>query len=62
MGRNKYMVTITDPIRTTMIGLLIICCILGARNYWKVKNTDAFMWVLVAFSLCVDALYKPLQI
>lgn len=56
------MVTVTDPVRTIITGLLIICCLLALRHNWKVKNTDAFMWVLVTFFLCIDALYKSLQI
>jgi hypothetical protein len=57
----EYMVILTDLIKAIITGLIIICCILAAKNYWKVKNTDAFMWVLVALFLCVDDLSRSLQ-
>jgi hypothetical protein len=56
------MVTATDPIGVIISVLLITCCLLALRHHWKVRNTDAFMWALVAFFLCVDILYKSLQI
>jgi hypothetical protein len=58
---DKYMVILTEPIKAITTGLIIICCILAAKNYWKVKNTDAFMWVLVALFLCVDDLSRSLR-
>lgn len=57
MRRNKYMVTVTDPIEVIIAGLTIVYCVLVSKYYWKVKNTDAFMWVLVTFFWCVWMLY-----
>lgn len=56
------MVTIIDPTITIIAGLTIICCLVAFRHYWKVKNTDAFMWAMVTFFWCIGALSRSLQI
>lgn len=56
------MATINDPTTFIIAGLTIICCVGAFRIYWKAKNTDAIMWVLVTFFWCVDALSKAIQI
>jgi len=56
------MVKIVDPTTAIISGLTIICCIFACRNYWRVKNSDAFMWVIVTFFWCVGALSKSMEI
>ena len=56
------MVEIIDQMLTIIAGLTILCCCVAFRIYWKDKNTDAFMWVLVTFFWCVGALSKSLQL
>ncbi len=52
------MATMKDPTTAIISVLTIICCVLASRHYWKVKNSDAFLWVLVTFFWCVGALSR----
>lgn len=54
------MTTIKDPITAIIAGLTIICCILAFRHFWKVRNTDACMWVIVSFFLSISIISKSL--
>jgi len=54
------MLKVADPFVAIISGLTIICCIIAFKHYWKVKNTDAFMWVMVTFFWCIGTLYKSL--
>ena len=56
------MVTIIDPTLAIIAGLTIFCCGLVLRKYWKAKNTDAFIWVIVTFFWCVDALSRSIRV
>lgn len=58
---NDYMVTVTDPLTAIISGLAIICCVLVSRSYWKTRNTDAFVWVMVTLFWYISIYKNPLR-
>ncbi len=55
------MVTLIDPELAIVAGLSLVLDLFMSRHYWKTKNTDAFLWVLIASVWCIIALSRSLQ-
>jgi hypothetical protein len=55
------MVTVIDPEMAMVSGLSLVLDLFMSRHFWKVKNTDAFLWVLIASIWCLIAFSRSLQ-
>lgn len=55
------MVIVIDSEMAMVSGLSLVLDLVASIHYWKVKNTDAFIWVLVASIWCLIAFSRSLQ-